>query len=94
VVIDYQWLTQAQMMDGLALGESTPGPLIMIVAFVGFVAGWQQTVYADPLWSGMLAASVCDVFYLFAVIYFYLFRCAYGRGHTQFTQTSCPINRY
>jgi chromate transporter len=34
---------QAQMMDGLALGESTPGPLIMIVAFVGFVAGWQQT---------------------------------------------------
>ncbi len=61
-VIDYQWLTQAQMMDGLALGESTPGPLIMIVAFVGFVAGWQQTVFADPLWSGMLAASVATFF--------------------------------
>ncbi len=61
-VIDYHWLTQAQMMDGLALGESTPGPLIMIVAFVGFVAGWQQTVFADPLWSGMLAASVATFF--------------------------------
>ncbi|MDO8416930.1 MAG: chromate efflux transporter [Agitococcus sp.] len=61
-VVDYQWLTQAQMMDGLALGESTPGPLIMIVAFVGFVAGWQQTIFADPLCSGMLAASVATFF--------------------------------
>ena len=33
----FHWLTAAQMMDGLALGETTPGPLIMIVAFVGFV---------------------------------------------------------
>lgn len=39
-VSQYNWLTAAQMMDGLALGETTPGPLIMIVAFVGFVAGW------------------------------------------------------
>jgi chromate transporter len=36
----YGWLSAAQMMDGLALGETTPGPLIMIVAFVGFVGGW------------------------------------------------------
>ena len=36
----YAWLTPAQMLDGLALGESTPGPLIMVVAFIGFVAGW------------------------------------------------------
>ena len=61
-VVDYQWLSQAQMMDGLALGESTPGPLIMIVAFVGFVAGWQQSLFADPLWSGMFAASVATFF--------------------------------
>jgi len=39
-VVKYGWLTAGQMMDGLALGETTPGPLIMIVAFVGFVAGW------------------------------------------------------
>jgi chromate transporter len=37
-VDQHGWLTAAQMMDGLALGETTPGPLIMIVAFVGFVA--------------------------------------------------------
>ncbi|MFN8416628.1 MAG: chromate efflux transporter [Cytophagaceae bacterium] len=39
-VIKYQWLTQFQMMDGLALGESTPGPLIIILIFVGFMAGY------------------------------------------------------
>lgn len=36
----HAWLTAAQMIDGLALGETTPGPLIMVVAFVGFVAGY------------------------------------------------------
>ncbi|SMN11504.1 Chromate transport protein ChrA [uncultured Candidatus Thioglobus sp.] len=36
-VEQYQWLNATQMMDGLALGETTPGPLIMVVAFVGFV---------------------------------------------------------
>ncbi len=40
----YGWLTTAQMIDGLALGETTPGPLIMVVAFVGFVGGWTQEV--------------------------------------------------
>jgi chromate transporter len=41
-VSDFHWLTTAQMMDGLALGETTPGPLIMVVAFIGFVAGWAR----------------------------------------------------
>ena len=35
---------QPQMIDGLALGETTPGPLIMVVAFVGFVGGWTKQV--------------------------------------------------
>src|SRR5262249_23915008 len=38
----YAWLTPPQMIDGLALGETTPGPLIMVVAFVGFVGGWTK----------------------------------------------------
>jgi chromate transporter len=38
-VLDYRWLQPGQMIDGLALGETTPGPLIMVVAFVGFLAG-------------------------------------------------------
>ena len=38
----YHWLTGPQMIDGLALGETTPGPLIMVVSFVGFVGGWTR----------------------------------------------------
>jgi len=41
----YGWLTATQMIDGLALGETTPGPLIMVVAFVGFVGAWTQVVF-------------------------------------------------
>ncbi len=40
----HQWLSATQMIDGLALGETTPGPLIMIVAFVGFVAAYSQEI--------------------------------------------------
>lgn len=38
----FRWLTKLQMVDGLALGETTPGPLIMVLAFVGFMAGYNQ----------------------------------------------------
>jgi chromate transporter len=60
----YGWLTTAQMMDGLALGETTPGPLIMVVAFVGFVGGWGQQVLGPdtPFVSGVLAATVVTFF--------------------------------
>lgn len=44
VVENFQWLNSSQILDGLALGESTPGPLIMIVAFVGFLASYQQAL--------------------------------------------------
>jgi chromate transporter len=43
-VEQYGWLTAKQMMDGLALGETTPGPLIMIVAFIGYVGQAQETL--------------------------------------------------
>jgi chromate transporter len=45
------------MIDGLALGETTPGPLIMVVAFVGFVGGWTKAVFGpDTLFlAGALA---------------------------------------
>jgi chromate transporter len=60
----YGWLTAAQMIDGLALGETTPGPLIMVVAFVGYVGGWSQAVLGiDTLFvSGALAACVATFF--------------------------------
>ncbi len=52
----YQWVTMPQMMDALALGETTPGPLIMVVTFVGFLAGVSQNV------SPVLAALVVTFF--------------------------------
>jgi chromate transporter len=60
----YQWLSGAQMIDGLALGETTPGPLIMVVAFVGFVGGWlKQVLGPDSLFlAGALAATVVTFF--------------------------------
>jgi len=60
----YHWLTPHQMIDGLALGETTPGPLIMVVAFVGFVGGWTQPVFGSDylLLSGVAAASVVTFF--------------------------------
>jgi len=60
----YQWLTGTQMIDGLALGETTPGPLIMVVAFVGFVGGWTKEVFgADSLvLAGIAGASIATLF--------------------------------
>ena len=63
-VDQYAWLTGTQMIDGLALGETTPGPLIMVVAFVGFVGGWTKAVFGAamlPL-AGFVGASVATFF--------------------------------
>jgi chromate transporter len=60
----YHWLTPHQMIDGLALGETTPGPLIIVVTFVGFVAGWTKTLFGpDQLFlAGAMAAFVVTYF--------------------------------
>lgn len=59
-VENYAWLSATQMIDGLALGETTPGPLIMVVAFVGFVGGWTKAIFGpDMLFiAGVAGASV------------------------------------
>jgi chromate transporter len=61
------WVTATQMIDGLALGETTPGPLIMVVAFVGFIGGYQSTALqalfgANPFLAGAVAASLVTWF--------------------------------
>lgn len=62
----YHWLTAPQMIDGLALGETTPGPLIMVVAFVGFVGGWTHTVLgADAAVASAMAAATVVTFFTF-----------------------------
>lgn len=62
----YHWLQPAQMIDGLALGETTPGPLIMIVSFVGFVGGWSKAVFGDAnLFLGGMAGACVATFFTF-----------------------------
>ncbi|GAB4563910.1 MAG: chromate efflux transporter [Rhizobacter sp.] len=65
-VEQHQWLSGAQMIDGLALGETTPGPLIMVVAFVGFVGGWLKQVFGpEALFLGGAAAATVVTFFTF-----------------------------
>ncbi len=63
-VDQYAWLTGTQMIDGLALGETTPGPLIMVVAFVGFVGGWTKEIFGPEslALAGAAGASVATLF--------------------------------
>ncbi|MEN9362603.1 MAG: hypothetical protein RL095_4138 [Verrucomicrobiota bacterium] len=73
-VEQYQWLDAKQMLDGLALGESTPGPLIMIVAFVGFLGGWQKEM-AGPgaCLEGGVAGSLVATFFTFLPSFLFIF---------------------
>ena len=63
-VEQHGWLTAIQMIDGLALGETTPGPLIMVVAFVGFLGGWSKALLGAQslVLAGALGASVATFF--------------------------------
>jgi len=86
----YHWLLPQQMIDGLALGETTPGPLIMVVTFVGFVAGWSQALLgADQLFIAGAAAAFVVTYFTFLPSF--LFILAGGplvestRGNLNFT---------
>jgi len=57
-VENHEWLTHPQMMSGLALAETTPGPLIMVLQFVGFVGGWQHPGGLSPLGAATLGALI------------------------------------
>src|SRR6185295_7098014 len=54
----FAWVTPAQMLDGLGLAESTPGPLIMVVQFVGFLAAYQLAGNEHALLAGVLGATL------------------------------------
>ncbi len=72
----YGWVTPAQMIDGLALGETTPGPLIMIVAFVGFVGGWTKALFgahALGLALAGIAGACVATFFTFLPSFVFIF---------------------
>ena len=69
-VFKLHWLTGPQMTDGFALAETTPGPLIIVVAFVGFLAGYNH--FHGSLWMGTLGL-LATTFYTFLPCFFFVF---------------------
>ena len=64
VIEQYHWISPQQMIDALALGETTPGPLIMVITFIGFVSGWVNNFMPNmsPIYSALLTTSVATLF--------------------------------
>ncbi|HMH21480.1 MAG TPA: chromate efflux transporter [Puia sp.] len=79
-VTKFHWLSKLQMMDGFALAETTPGPLIIVLAFVGFMAGYNQFNGSLLMGTvGLLAAT----FYTFLPCFLFVFVGAPGVGKTE-----------
>jgi len=69
-VENLKWLTDLQMIDGLALGETTPGPLVMVLAFVGFMAGYNH--FDSSLLMGSLGLTA-TVYFTFLPCFYFIF---------------------
>ncbi len=70
----YAWLSAQQMLDGLALGEITPGPLIMVVAFVAFLGGWHHAPFgSDALALAGMAGAAVATFFTFLPSFLFIF---------------------
>jgi chromate transporter len=61
-VEQFAWLTAPQMIDGLGLAETTPGPLIMVVQFIGFMAGWNYPGSLNPVLAGLIGSLIATYF--------------------------------
>ncbi len=68
----FGWLTGPQMMDGLALGETTPGPLIMVVTWVGYIGGVTKEIFANPIAAGLAGATAATFFTFLPSFWFIL----------------------
>jgi chromate transporter len=83
---DFGWISSTQAMDGLALAETTPGPLIMVLQFVGFMAGWNNPAHAARAWSATIGALIttyatflpCFIFIFLGGPYVEVFRAHKG----------------
>jgi chromate transporter len=69
-VSHFHWLSNSQMTDGFALAETTPGPLIIVVAFVGFMAGYNH--FHSSLWMGTMAL-LATTYYTFLPCFLFVF---------------------
>ena len=71
-ITTYHWVTASQMIDGLALGETTPGPLIIVTTFVGFLGGWTHPGTWSPVAAAM-CAGVLTTYMTFLFSFFFIF---------------------
>ncbi len=71
VVVHYKWLTAGQMMDGLGLAETTPGPLILVNEFVGYMAAYQHG--GEPAWTMGIAGAGVALWATFAPCFLWIF---------------------
>ncbi len=71
-VQSYHWISQSQAIDGLGLAETTPGPLIMVLQFVGFMSGWNRPEGMSRIASASLGALV-TTYVTFLPCFFYIF---------------------
>ena len=71
VVVQHHWLEAGQMMDGLGLAETTPGPLILVTEFVGFVAAWRNA--GGGSWSVALLGAAVALWATFAPCFLWIF---------------------
>lgn len=94
VVDHFHWLSTAQMMDGLALGESTPGPLIMVVTFVGFLSGWLQGGWGPDsvALAGVVAALLVTWFTFLPSFFFILVGAPFIESTRKNIKFSGPLN--
>lgn len=74
-VSGFGWLSPGEMADGLGLAETTPGPLIMVTQFVGFIAAWRHPGSLSPLAAGLLGAGL-TTWVTFAPCFLWIFACA------------------
>jgi chromate transporter len=74
-VEQFGWLSAGEMADGLGLAESTPGPLIMVTQFTGFLAAWRNPGALSPLTAGLLGAGL-TTWVTFAPCFLWIFACA------------------
>lgn len=87
----YHWLNSLQMLDGLALGETTPGPLVMVLAFVGFMAGY--TTSTGSIIVATIALLV-TVYYTFLPCFLFIFAGAPFIEHTQNNNSAIAILQF
>lgn len=74
-VSDFAWLQPGEMIDGLALAETTPGPLVLVLSFVGFLAAFRGALGLDPILAGVIGALL-TAWVTFVPCFLWIFLCA------------------